>query len=104
MIVDITKGIEIGGFLYDVDISHAAHHALLAAGHAGSCDCRNQTIAIDVTESPAQVSETFIHEIIEAVDHVYCNDKLEHEKICQLSYGLHQVMESLGVRFGVTDG
>lgn len=100
MIIDITKGITVGGFDYAVDMSEKTHRDLLADNNAGECDCRNCVITIDYAESPQKISKVFIHEVIEAVNHVYCNDKIEHERIHQLSFGLHQIMESLNVRFG----
>lgn len=98
--IDISKGIKIGGFDYAIDMSQSAHKSLQANNDNGQCDCHNCVITLDSDCSPEQISKVFIHEIIEAVNHVYCNDKIEHEKIQQLSFGIHQVMESLGVRFG----
>lgn len=100
MLVDITKGIKVGGFDYAIDMGEKVHRDLLANNNSGQCDCRNKIITIDYDESEQQISKTFIHEVIEAVNHVYCGDKVEHEKIQQLSFGLHQVMESLGIQFG----
>jgi len=97
--VSVSGGIKVGGFDYQVDMSEAAHRDLLADNDSGQCDFRNKVISVDCAESPQQVSKVFIHEIIEAVNHVYCNDKIEHEKIQQLSFGIHQVIESLGLRF-----
>ena len=98
--VDVTKGIKVGGFDYKVDMSEEVANRLRADRDNGQCDCFNKVIEICQDEGEQQVSKTFIHEVIEAVNHVYCNDKLEHEKIQQLSFGIHQVMESLDVRFG----
>lgn len=98
--INVTKGIKVGGFDYAVDLSEKAHRDLLADNDAGQCDCRNLVISIDKEGNEQQISKTFIHEVIEAVNHVYCNGKVEHEKIQELSFGIHQVMESLGVRFG----
>ncbi len=97
--VDISPGIQVGGFHYKVDTSEEAHRMLLADNDSGQCDLRNKVLSIDYAECPEQISKTFIHEVIEAVCCVYCNNKVEHEKIQQLSYGIHQVLESLGVRF-----
>ncbi len=98
--VDITKGIDVGGFHYIVDMSERAHRALLGDNDIGQCDCRNHIISVDNAESEQQISKTFIHEVIEVVNYVYCDNKVEHEKIQQLSFGIHQVCESLGLRFG----
>jgi hypothetical protein len=102
MIVDISKGIAVGGFHYEVDMSEKAHRDLSADNDNGQCDMLNNVISINRDINELSISKTFIHEVIEAVNHVYCDNKIEHEKIQQLSYGLHQVCESLGVRFGIT--
>ncbi len=102
--IDVTKGIEVGGFKYAVDMSEVAHRNLLADNDYGQCDYRNKVISVDYAESPEEISKVFIHEVIEAVNHIYCNDKIEHEKIQQLSYGIHQVCESLGIQFGKGKG
>ena len=98
--VDITKGIKVGGFDYLVDLSEKATKMLRADRDNGQCDCFNKVISICRDEGEQQVSKTFLHEVIEAVNYIYCDNKVEHEKIEQLSFGIHQVMESLGIRFG----
>ncbi len=98
--INVTKGIKVGGFDFSIDMSEEAHRDLVADHDLGQCDCLNLSISIDKDGNEQQVSKVFLHEVIEAVNHIYCNDKVEHEKIQQLSFGIHQVMESLQVRFG----
>ena len=98
--INVTQGIKVGGYDVKVNMSEDAHNLLLGEERYGSYSSRNNIIRIDYSESPQQVSQTFIHEMVEAVNSIYCDYKIDHEKICQLSYGIHQVMESLGVRFG----
>ena len=100
IIVDITQGIQVGGFHFDVDTSGKAHRMLLADRNCGEVDLLHHVISLDTTLDPEQISKTFLHEAIEAVVCYYCDNKVEHERIEQLSFGLHQVMVSLGVRFG----
>ncbi len=100
MLIDITKGIKVGGFDYTIDLSKQAHKTLRSDNDNGQCDCEWRSISLDPDRDVVSISATFLHEVIEAVNHVYCNDKLEHEKITQVAYGLHQVMESLGIQFG----
>lgn len=102
--IDISKGIQVGGFHFTVDLSEKAHRDLRADDDFGQCDFQNHSISVDWDNSPEQISKTFLHEVIEAVNHIYCDDKVEHEKLQELSYGLHQVCESLGVRFGKEGG
>ena len=98
--IDISQGIDVGGFHYAVDMSNEAHHLVVANENFGQCDFHRHKISIDNDLTDTHISKTFIHEAIEAVNHVYCDHKIDHQYIQQLSFGLHQVMESLGVRFG----
>jgi hypothetical protein len=66
----------------------------------GQCDFFNQIISVDHDLNDVEFSSTFIHEVIEAVNYHYCADNIAHDQISQLEFGLHQVCESLGVRFG----
>ena len=98
--INITEGINVGGFHYKVDMSEEAHRMLLSEANYGHCDGRNKIIRIDKGESEAENSETFIHEMLEAVNKTYCTSKLDHDLLSQISCGIHQVMEGLKVRFG----
>ena len=100
MNINITSGIQIGGFLYPVKMDTGNNKALRAVARVAECDNLNHCIGIDTDQSPESISENFLHEAIEAINHIYCHDELTHDKITQLGYGLHQVMESLGVKFG----
>lgn len=101
--VNICGGIKVGGFDYVIDMSEQAHRNLLSRGNYGECSPRNKTILIDYQGSEQEISETFIHEIVEAINPIYCASSLTHEQITQLSNGLHQVIESLGIRFGIEE-
>ncbi len=98
--IDVSKGIQVGGYPYRIDLSKEAKRMLLANNNMGECDSLNRKISLMYDADEISISETFLHECIEAINHVYCNHNLDHERICQLSFGLHQVFESLGVRFG----
>ena len=99
--VDISKGIKVGGFDFTIDASDIAHKSLRSDNDNGQCNCNTHVISLDNDMDETQTSKTFIHVVIEAVNYIYCDSKIEHEKIQQLSFGIHQVMESLDIRFGV---
>ena len=101
--IDITRGIEVGGFHFDVDMSDEAHKMLRGELRCGECSHSEKVMRIDSDMSDVRISETFLHEVIEAVNNIYCSDSLNHDQITQLSYGIHQALESLGVRFGKDD-
>jgi hypothetical protein len=97
--VKISGGIKVGGFDYSVDTSDKAHRMVQGNNNFGECDLRNHVISLDSDYNAPMLSKTFIHEFLEAVNCTYCDCKVEHERLEQLSYGIHQVMESLGIRF-----
>lgn len=101
--IDITRGIEVGGFHFDVDMSDEAHKMLRGNNLSGECDHTQKIIRIDNDMAAVSISETFLHEVVEEINHIYCANSLNHGQIDQLGYGLHQVLESLGVRFGKDD-
>ena len=98
--IDVSKGIQVGGFHYDIDTSNDAMRRCRSENRIGECSHQEGVIRIDPTFSDVTTSSVFIHEAIEAVKNVYCV-KVEHDDIERLEAGLHQVMESLGVRFVV---
>jgi len=101
MLVSVGKGFKVGGFDFAVDTSPQAHRMVTANNNFGECDLRNHTISLSSDIDETLLSKTFIHEVIEAVNNIYCDNGIPHDKIQQLSFGLHQALESLDVRFGV---
>lgn len=97
--IKIPMTIRIGGFEYRIDCSKEAEIDLKARIRLGETIALTRVIKLDVSTIPQQTSETFIHEVIECIANIYCNDTLEHDQISNLSFGLHQVLEQLGVRF-----
>ncbi len=100
-IIDISKGIQVGGYRYRVRVDEEAHNRLEGTHEYGVCCYHSQEILLDSTLKPERISETALHEFLEAVNVVFCAGELEHSKLLQLGYGLHQVLESLGVRLGI---
>ncbi len=98
--VDVTKGIKVGGLDYRVDLSEAAGKHCNSENRLGTCTFTEQLIRVDASWGEQRTSGTFLHEVVEAVNEEYCEHKIDHEVISRLANGLHQVMESLGVRFG----
>ena len=44
-------------------------------------------------------SNSFIHEMMEAVANLYLAADMDHDKLSVITNGLHQVFENVGVRF-----
>ncbi len=96
--IPIPKKLNIAGLTFSIQVQ-PCREDLHRCGVLGTCSPVSQTIVIDPTTSPQMVNLTFIHEIVHAVSAVYCNDELEEKTVSQLAYGLHQVLEQLGIRF-----
>lgn len=97
--IKTNKGVEVGGFLFSIDTSIQAHKTVTANDNFGECDLRNHTISLSNDIDEVLKSKVFLHELIEAVNHIYCDNSVPHDKIQQLSFGLHQAFESLDLRF-----
>lgn len=99
--VDVSEGIECGGFHYTLDSSPAAARDVLLKNRFADSWLNDCKIRIDTQWSSERISESLIHEISHVVNNIYMNDQLTEKQITVFAHGLHQVMESLGVRFVV---
>lgn len=97
--VPIPRKIKIGGFDYSIVVSPAFDKELFADGNKGSMSSRLRRIIVSSTLPPQDFSETFVHEILHAVDDIYTNSSLTENQVFLLANGLLQVLEQLGVRF-----
>ena len=97
--VDISKGIQVGGFCFQVKKSDRKDKELLLRNHSGECDYVDKCISLYQDMDDIDTSEVFLHETIHAIDLIYNDHRLSEEMVGHLGYGLHQVMESLGIRF-----
>lgn len=99
--IKIPETQKVGGFDILIDTSAEAHQALIAQHRWGDWSLYGKRIRLQVdTEVGGQeLSSTFIHEITEAVNTIYCNSRLSEDDITGISNGWHQVLESLGIRF-----
>ncbi len=97
--VSIPKSLKFGGFDYSIDMSQSTVQQLMGRGHYGECAGMTKEIRLDSSQSPQQLSETFIHECLEAVSTVWCDRGVAHDHLSILATGLHQVLEQLEVRF-----
>ena len=98
--IDVSKGIDVAGFHYSVDGSKLAHEDCVGDQKFGTCSTSYQIIKIDNESgfSAERISETFVHEMIEAVKQHY-DRSLSHETLEKISEGIHQALKSLGIVF-----
>ena len=102
--IKIPASIKIGGFDYLVEVSEYHTTELRDNSNWGEHSERQRRIRFDPTALPQQISQTFIHEIVHAVDAVYQGRKLTEDSTHAMANGLLQVLEQLGIRFVCSPG
>ena len=92
----IPKTIKVGGHTYEVVIDeHLWHNENLH----GQVDYNNQVITLDTYGHPQQLSATFIHEVLHAIDRYFNNKALTEDEIDSMAEGLFQVLSDMGITF-----
>lgn len=91
----IPKKVRICGFDYDIKYQDDLDHTQGCAGvHLPEkLEIRLLSRGID----PRRTEQTFIHEVLHAVDVLYGNDKLSEEQCSSLSNGIYQVFSDNGL-------
>jgi hypothetical protein len=97
--VTIPKKLKIGGFDYSIEMNDRYNQELRSNHNQGECSHTIKRITIISELSPQQMNETFLHELVHAVDGVYCNYKLTEDEVAQLGNGFLQIFEQMGIRF-----
>ncbi len=101
--IPLPDTIKIGGYDYTIVSSNELNKELNAtARYADSNDCLRR-IRLSTDTSEQQTSNDFIHECLHQADSVYNSHKLDETAVTQITNGLHQVFEQLGIRFVVKD-
>jgi len=100
--IKIPKKVRVAGFPYSIRMGIEVDKELNSSDNWGKCSnllrvIKLATVGVDVTA--IQLSESFIHEVLHAINCVYGGDRLEERDIKALTAGLHQVFEQLGIRF-----
>ena len=62
MQVDVSKGIQVGGYHYKVEYGETSDVVLRGNGHIGECDSFANIIRLHTKQSDEHMSETFLHE------------------------------------------
>ncbi len=102
--IQIPKTIQVGGFNYDIDTGGHYNEELSRHGHWAEHSAIARNIRLDTTMKPQQASKTFIHEVLHAINMIYSNESLAEEEVQNISQGVFQVMEQLGIRFVLPKG
>ena len=105
MEIDVKKGFELGCFKYQVKDGEAVTRDLRSRSRYGECSWQNQEIRVSDDFSKDQWHNTFLHELLEAINEVYCNGKINHDVLTNCANGLAQAIKSVDVIFvGGRDG
>ena len=99
MKVDVSKGFELGSYHYKVLQSNEVEKGLEGDNAYGKCSNLHRQILMTKNFSPDQFCNTFIHECLEAVNNIYCNNNMKHDLLSNTGNGLSQILKSLGISF-----
>jgi len=97
--IKIPKELKVGGHDYTIDTSDARDKDLEDRQVRGEHSDTLREIRVRSRLSPQEMSSTFIHEFCHAVNSVYCGNGLNELDVRNISAGIHQILEELGVRF-----
>jgi len=105
MEIDVSKGFDLGCYHYCILDDAKTTEDLRGRSRYGECSHQSQEIRISNDYKSDHYHNTFLHELLEAVNEVHCNGKMSHDVITNCANGLAQVMKSLNVIFaGGKDG
>ena len=104
MEIDVSKGFELGCYHFDVKDDDVTTTDLRGRSRYGECSLQTSCIRISRDFSERHYHNTFLHELLEAVNEVYCNGKMRHDDITNCANGLSQAFQSIDIVFGVKDG
>ncbi|MFP4017190.1 MAG: hypothetical protein ACLFUI_09175 [Halanaerobiales bacterium] len=83
------KELKLGGFNWKIE---EVEHLMIERNNIGEMEPRTHVIRLDKAASEQQKEETLLHEIIEAINYMYCMD-LDHHQIELLGVTLHQALK-----------
>jgi hypothetical protein len=97
--VKIPKKIKVGGYDFKIVTNKQSDMDLKSMGWQGCQSLCQQKIQIASDLDGQKLTDTFIHELLHAVNVIYVANKLTEDDVGQLSMGMLQVLEQLGIRF-----
>lgn len=100
--ISVSDIIKVGCF--DIAVLEDSKGEVKAKSVYGDFSSLFMRIRIDGDLLPQQLSSAFLHELIHAIDWVYCGDRLDETQASGLAHGLTQVLEQLGIRFVLKEG
>lgn len=98
-IIELPRRVKIGGHTYQILTDEKAQERLRSSVQYGHHTEGSREIRLSTDFGGGQLSETFLHEALHAINSVYRDGDLGEAQIAPLSEGLWQVFEQLGIEF-----
>lgn len=102
--IEIPGEIEVGGYKYTVRFGQGVNRELNSSGLCGSHSHMDATIQVHTNLDSQQLNNTVWHEILHAIDAVYCASELTEAQVVRISNGLQQLANQLGITFELPKG
>ena len=99
----IPSSLKIGGFTVSVCMDKETQKLLDEKCIYGQYSSLQLQIRLKNDLIPELFNYTFLHELIHAIDNIYCSDKLDEGTVNGIANGLLQVFEQLGIRFSINE-
>ena len=99
--VPIPKKFKLGGIAYKV-LSGRTTDTMLEDNNWKGChesSCNTANLILHTKLDAAQLSNTFLHEVLHSIDNVYFSHKLGEERVAGISSALADIFDQIGVRF-----
>lgn len=100
MSAQLPKSVKVGGHTYRVLFPYGFRERTDLAGQTDHQLLEMRIAEVDSSgnvRAPTTVEETFIHELLHAVDRVYNGHSLSEEQVMRLSEGLYQTLKDSGL-------
>ena len=97
--IKIPRKIKVGGIDYKIVTGKDVELDLSGTNLAGQACHTSQLIQLSLNTTPQHLHDTILHEVLHAINTVYNHNNLTEDDVTQIAHGLHQVLESMGVRF-----
>lgn len=99
MKIDVSEGFELGCFHYEVKSDDKTDDDLRSRQRYGETSFTKHEVSISRDFDVEQYHDTFCHECLESINVMFCDDKLSHHQVKNISHGFAQILKSLDVQF-----
>ena len=87
----LPKQVKIAGLTYEIQLKDDIHQK---EGLSGDARYTEQVIRIQSRDYHHEtVEQTFVHEVVHVLDHIYLNDKLTEDQVDALANGIYAFLK-----------